>query len=248
MPFSHHLRRRSRMNSVSAAASASCGTPSERREAIVRVGPEAAQEAAGEAHRAVAPVQRLRRAGRVEDREPDGVGPEPADQLVRVDDVAQVLAHLAAVGDHHLVEEAAGERLAVLEEGEGADVAQRLGHDALVEDEAAAVVARDEPLGRQPLPQVGVGEHLLGPVRGRHRGRDPEPERVEMAVEGVGLALRRLAAAGALGVDEVRDARPAGCPPRSARCRAAGRPAAPPPAPGPGRSRSQWTIGIGVPQ
>ena len=70
------------------------------------------------------------------------------DQLVGVDDVAEVLAHLAAVGDDHLVEEAAGEGLAVLEEGEGADVAQRLGHDALVEDEAAAVVAGDEALGR----------------------------------------------------------------------------------------------------
>ena len=69
------------------------------------------------------------------------------DQLVGVDDVAEVLAHLAAVGDHHLVEEAAGERLAVLDEGEGADVAQGLGDDPLVEDEAAAVAAGDRPLG-----------------------------------------------------------------------------------------------------
>ena len=53
------------------------------------------------------------------------------------------------------------------------------------------------------LPQVGVGEHLLGARLRRHRGRDPEPERVEVAVEGVGLALGGLAAARALDVDEV---------------------------------------------
>ena len=175
----------------------------DRREAVERVVPEAVEEAAGEAHRAVVPVQRLRRPRRVEDRQPHGVGAVAADQLVGVDDVAEVLAHLAPVGDDHLVEEAAGEGLAVLEEGEGADVAQRLGHGALVEDEAAAVVAGDEALGGQPLPQVGVAEHLLGPVLRRHRGRDPEPERVEVAVEGVGLPLGGLAAARALDVDEV---------------------------------------------
>jgi hypothetical protein len=80
----------------------------------------------------------------------DGVGSVATDQLVGVDDVAQVLAHLAAVGDDHLVEEAAGEGLAVGDEVEGADVAQGLGHHPLVEDETAAVVARDEALGRQP--------------------------------------------------------------------------------------------------
>ena len=59
-----------------------------------------------------------------------------------------------------------------LEEGEGADVAQRLGDDALVEDEAAAVVAGDEALGGQPALQVGVGEHLLarGPRGGTAAG------------------------------------------------------------------------------
>ena len=192
------------MCSVSAAASASCGELLEAGDALVRVVPEVAQEAAGEADRAVAPVQRLRRPRRVEHGQPNGVGAVLGDQLVGVDDVAEVLAHLAAVGDHHLVEEAAGEGLPLLHEGEGADVAQRLGDDALVEDEAAAVVAGDEALGGQPLLQLGVGEHLLVAVLGRDRGRDPEPERVEVAVEGVGLALGGAAALRALDVDEVR--------------------------------------------
>ena len=84
-----------------------------------------------------------------------------------------------------------------------ADVAQRLGDDALVEDEAAAVGAGDEALRGQPALQVGVGEHLLGTGLGWHRGGHPEPERVEVAVEGVGLALGRLAAARAGDVDEL---------------------------------------------
>ncbi len=140
------------MKAVSAAASASSGASAAAAMRGVGVVPEAAQEARGEAQRAVGPVEGLGRAGRVEHREPHGVGAVLGDQLVGVDDVAEVLAHLAPVGDHHLVEEAAGERLAVLEEGEGPDVAQGLGHDPLVEDEAAAVVAGDEPLGRQPAP------------------------------------------------------------------------------------------------
>ena len=64
-------------------------------------------------------------------------------------------------------------------------------------------------------------------VLGRHRGRDPEPERVEVAVERVGLALGGLAAARAGRRRRSRGARPAGCPRRSARCRAAAPPAAP---------------------
>ena len=191
------------MKAVSAAASASSGASAAAAMPLVGVVPEAAQEARGEAQRAVGPVERLGRPGGVEDREPHRVGAVLGDQLVGVDDVAEVLAHLAAVGDHHLVEEAAGEGLAVGEEGERADVAQRLRHDPLVEDEAAAVVAGDEPLGGQPAPQVGVGEHLLGAVLGRDRGRDPEPERVEVAVERVGLAPRGAAAARAGRLEEV---------------------------------------------
>ena len=119
---------------------------------------------------------------------------------------------------------------------------------ALVEDEAAAVAAGDEPLGGQPLPQVGVGEHLLVAVLGRDRRRDPEPERVEVAVEGVGLALGGAAAPRALDVDEVgalgqrvalagrldvarQDDRQVVLGHRDRR-----------------RRRSQWTTGIGVPQ
>ncbi len=202
-PLSHHFPSRSRMKAVSAAASASSGASAAAAMLVVRVVPEAAQEARGEAQRAVGPVERLGRAGGVEDGEPHGVGAVLGDQLVGIDDVAEVLAHLAPVGDHHLVEEAAGEGLAVREEGEGADVAQRLGHDPLVEDEAAAVVAGDEPLGGKPVPQVGVGEHLLVAILRRHGGRHPEPEGVEVAVERVGLAPRRAAAARAGGLQEV---------------------------------------------
>ena len=136
----------------------------------------------------------------------------------------------------------------VRHEGEGADVAQRLGDDPLVEDEAAAVAAGDQPLGRQPLAQVGVGEHLLGAVLGRDRGRDPEPERVEVAVERVGLALGGARRSAGSRRRRSRGARPAGSPRRSARGRAAGRPAGRPRGPAPARSSSQWTIGIGVPQ
>ena len=191
------------MNAVSAAASASSGASRRGGDALVRVVPEPAQEARGEAQRPVGPVERLGRPGRVEDREPHRVGAVLGDQGVGVDDVAEVLAHLAPVGDHHLVEEAAGERLAVGEELERADVAQRLGHDPLVEDEAAAVVAGDEALGGQPAAQVGVGEHLLVAVGRRHRGGHPEPERVEVAVERVGLAPRRAAAGRAARLEEV---------------------------------------------
>ena len=53
------------------------------------------------------------------------------------------------------------------------------------------------------LLRLGVGEHLRRPVLRRQRRRDPEEERVEVAVEGVGLALRRRAALRAVDVDEV---------------------------------------------
>ena len=96
--------------------------------------------------------------------------------------------------------------------------------------------------------QVGVGEHLLGPVLRRHRRRHPEPERVEVAVERVGLALRRLAADSG--------SRRRRSPARSAsglpspvgtmsRGSTTGRSAS---GTGTGPCSGQWTIGIGVPQ
>ena len=82
----------------------------------------------------------------------------------------------------------------------------------------------------------------------RHRGRDPEPERVEVAVEGVGLALGRLAAPGAGDVDEVGALGRAGCPRRSGRCRAAAPPAGPPRAPAPGRRPRSGRSGSACPR
>ena len=236
------------MKAVSSAASGSSVSLGGGRDPVVRVVPDPAQEARRVADRAVGPVQRLRRARRVEDRDADGVGPVLGDKLVGVDDVAEVLAHLAAVGDDHLVEQAAGERLAVGHEGERPDVAQRLRHHPLVEDEAAAVVAGDEPLRGQPALQVGVGEHLLRPGLRRDRGRDPEPEGVEVAVEGVGLTPRR----GRRSVGQATSTK-------------SGRSASGFPSPVGSTSRgsttgrssigtgttpqlSQWTTGIGVPQ
>jgi hypothetical protein len=91
----------------------------------------------------------------------------------------------------------------MLHERERADVSQGLGDNALVEDEAAGVGAGDKALGGQPALQVGVAEHLLGPRLGRDRRGDPEPERVEVAIERVGLALGRLAASRAVDLDEL---------------------------------------------
>src|SRR5881394_4410366 len=54
--------------------------------------PETAQEARGEAQRAVGPVERLGRSGGVENREPNGVSTLLGDQLVGINDVAKVLA------------------------------------------------------------------------------------------------------------------------------------------------------------
>ena len=100
--------------------------------------------------------------------------------------------------------------------------------------------------GSQRL-QVGVGEHLLGAVLRRHRRRDPEPERVEVAVERVGLALGRLAAARAGDVDEVGAlgervalAGRLDVARQDDRQVLAGT--------GTGPQSSQWTTGIGVPQ
>ena len=81
----------------------------------------------------------------------------------------------------------------------------------------------------------GCVEHLLLAVLGRHRGGYPQPQRVEVAIERVGLALRRLAAPRAGERRRSRGARRAGCLRRSARCHAAGAPAAPPRGPGPSR-------------
>ena len=165
------------------------------------------EEAVTAQHRRVAPVQRSLGTRRVQGREAHGVGAETLHELVGVDDVAEVLAHLAPVADHHLVEEAARERLAVGEELERADVAQRLRHEALVEDEVAAVRPRDDALAGKPVAQVREREDLLERLLARLDGDahgHPQPQRVEVAVERVDLAPSRAIAARARGVHEVR--------------------------------------------
>ena len=74
-------------------------------------------------HGRVAPVQRALWRRRIEHGQAQRVRPEALHQLVRVHDVAEVLAHLAPVRDHHLVEGAARERLPVREERQRPDVA-----------------------------------------------------------------------------------------------------------------------------
>ena len=113
-PFSHHsasfTRRCSVLSALLLAAAAHdvlALRRSGRLELRVRVVPHAGQEAVAAQHRGVAPVQRALGAGRVQHRQAHGVGPVARDQLVGVDHVAQVLAHLAPVADHHLVEQAA---------------------------------------------------------------------------------------------------------------------------------------------
>ena len=100
----------------------------------------------GARHRGIAPVQRPLRACRVEHGEPHCIGAVALDELIGLDDIAEMLAHLAVLADDHLVKQAARERLAVGEEGERSDVAQRLSHKPLVEDEVARVRSRDQPL------------------------------------------------------------------------------------------------------
>ena len=147
-----------------------------RREPRLGVLPHLREVAVAAQHGRVAPVERALRAGRVEDRQPHRVGAVALDELVRVDDVAEVLAHLAPVADHHLVEQAAGERLAVREELERPDVAQRLGDGPLVEDEVAAVRAGHEPL-RRAASGAGRGARRSprASPRAPRRARTPAP-------------------------------------------------------------------------
>ena len=93
-----------------------------RGEARLGVLPYLREVAVAAQHGRVAPVERALRARGVEDREPHGVGAVARHELIGIDDVAEVLAHLAPVADHHLVEKAAGEGLAVAEELERAEV------------------------------------------------------------------------------------------------------------------------------
>ena len=207
---SHHCEsfsRRCSVVSLAGSPSASAAAPppaasaaSASRQLGVRVVPDLVEIAVAAQHGGVAPVQRPLRPRRVEDGEAHGVGAIALDELVGVDHVAQMLAHLAPAAYDHLVKEAAGEGLAVGDEGQRADVAQRLGHGALVEDEVAAVRAGDQALGGQPVAQVGQREDLLQrllAVLRRHARRQPQPERVEVAVQRVGLPPRRPAAGGA---------------------------------------------------
>ena len=258
-PFSHHFASCARRCSVLSPArpprrrraprvggSAAAARASSR----VRVLPHLRQEAVAAQHRRVAPVQRALRARRVEHRQAHRVRAVALDELVRVDHVAEMLAHLAPVADHHLVEQAARERLAVGEERERADVAQRLRHRPLVEHEVAAVRARHQPLGGQPVAQVGQREDLLQRVLARlrrHARRHPQPQRVEVAVQRVRLAPRRPAARRAGRVARTPPARPAGCPCPSGGCPAAAAPAAARAAPAPCRSARSRRSGSACP-
>ena len=130
--------------------------------------------------------------------EADGVGAEAFDPLVGVDDVAAALGHLVSVfGDRALIEES-GERLV---DRQVAHIARGLGEEAGVEQvhdgvlRAAGVLVDRQPafgqLGadrRVVVVRIDVAVHV--PV-GAHEG-----------VHGVGLAPRRAAAPGAVGVQE----------------------------------------------
>ena len=216
-PVSHHFDSRRRMCSVW-SRSPPRGVPedpllaalsrsfSRLGELGVRVLPHLVQEAVAPQHRRVAPVQRSLGTGGVQDRQSHRVGAVSLHQFVGIHHVAQVLAHLAPAADDHLVKEAARERLAVGEEVQRPDIAQRLGDRALVEDEVAAVRARHEPLGGKPVAQVLQSEDLLEGALALARGhacRHPEPQRVEVAVQRVGLPARGPAADRAARVDEL---------------------------------------------
>ena len=115
-------------------------------EARLGVVPHLSEEAMAALHVAVAPVERALRACRVKQRQTDRVGAILVYELVGVDDVAEVLAHLAPIPYYHLVKQAAREGLAVAQELERPDVSQGLGDRALVEHEIAAVRAGHHPL------------------------------------------------------------------------------------------------------
>jgi hypothetical protein len=117
-------------------------------------------------------------------------------------DAALVGAAAENVVEHHALGQQVGEGLVVLDEPQ---VAHHLGPETRVEQVQDRVLdAADVLVGRHPVVAAGI-DH--GRVRRARRGIDAVarvvPGRIDEGVHGVGFALGRLAAFGALAIHEV---------------------------------------------